>query len=499
VYRNSTRRTSPPSTEGFSTTAKLFTAAVGGGIFSSALVTDGAVYFADTAGWIYCLDARTGTERWKVDSRAPTFPGAHWNNLFIASPILADGKVMFGGGTLEQLISGTNNHPGSTSRGFLVALNPKNGKLVWKYNVGPKPEKLEPPIVIEDSWGKHKFEYGPATSSIWCTPSYDPDSNTLFFGTDVNTAPRQPTPDNAKLYTEDSCAISAVDAATGKRKWNTQINPGEVWTNAMRAYDPKTGLYKDQSIGDTPKIFLLEVDGKAIKVVGAGCKNGGFYILRADNGKMLKHTPLYNGAPTHPPEKHDPRVLALPAPTGGLQTGCATDGRTVYTNGMDALRLGTQTSPSASGQVPTGGRVTATSIDLATERWRHERPLIPEIGGKPGKPMYRNVGDVVASGIAVGNGIAYFTAVGSGKLIALDAATGAVLKEIAIGPVFAGPSVSRGRVYIGGGNTQFSPSPFESYFPKKYTGSVQCFGLPGQDEIDNLQSRERKPDPKIPE
>src|SRR5262249_41231363 len=217
------------------------------------------------------------------------------------------------------------------------------------------------------------------------------------------------------------------------------INPGDMWTNAMRAYDPKTGLYKDAAIGDTPKIFTLDVGGKPTRVVGAGCKNGGFYILRADNGKIVKHTPVYTGPPTHPPAKHDPRVLALPSPIGGLQTGCATDGKTIFTNGIDAVRLATQASPLAAGQVPTGGRVTATSADLATERWRHERPKIAAMGGKPGKPMYRDVGDVVASGIAVGNGVAYFTAVGSAKLIALDASTGKVLKEIEIGPVFAGP------------------------------------------------------------
>jgi glucose dehydrogenase len=486
VYRNPVRKDVLPPSAGAPVTEKLRTAASEGGIFSSALVADGAVYFADTGGWIYCLDARSGKERWKVDTRAKTFPGDHWNNLLMASPILADGKVVFGGGTLEQLFAGTKQYAGSTGRGFLVAIDPKTGKIIWKHDVGPKPEKLTPPVIIEGSWGKSKFEHGPATSSVWCTPSYDPESNTLFFGTDVNTAPRKPTGDNLRLYTEDSCAIAAVDAATGKRKWNTQINPDDVWTNAMRAYDPKTGLYKDCSIGDTPKIFTINLGDKPTKVVGAGCKNGGFYLLRADNGKLIKHTPLYTGPPTHPPAKHDRRVLALPSPMGGLQTGCATDGRTIFTNGIDALRLATQATPFAAGQLPTGGRVTATSVDLATERWRHERQRIPKMGGTPEKPMYRDVGDVVASGIAAGNGVVYFTAVGSGKLIALNAATGAVLKEITLGPVFAGPSLSRGRVYVGGGNTLFTPSEYECFFPKKYTGSVHCFGLPGEDEVDKL-------------
>jgi glucose dehydrogenase len=478
VYRNPARKSVLPPTKGAPVTEKLRSAASQGGIFSSALVADGAVYFADVGGWMYCLDAEAGAERWKVDARAPTFPDAHWNNLFMASPIMAGGKVVFAGGTLEQMFAGSVSYPGSTGRGFLVALDPKTGKLVWKYDVGRKPEKLDPPIVVESSWGTHRFEYGPATSSVWSTPSYDPDSNTLFFGTDVNTAPQKPRPDNPALHTEDSCAIAAIDAATGKRKWSTQINPGDVWVGGMRAYDPKTGLYKDQSIGDTPKIFTIEVDGKATKAVGAGCKNGGFYVLQADDGRLLKHTPVYTGPPTEPPARHDPRVLALPGPIGGLQTGCATDGRTIFCNGIDALRSGTQDSPFARRQVPTGGRVTATSMDLASERWRHERPKIPEVGGTPGNPMYRDVGDVVGSGIAVGNGVVYFTAVGSGKLVALDAATGAVLKEIVLGPVWAGPSLSRGRVYVGGGNTLFSPNEYECFFPKQYTGSVRCFGLP---------------------
>ena len=479
-YRNPVRKNALPPAAGAPVTAKLRDAASAGGIFSSALVTGGAVYFADTGGWLYCLDAATGAERWKVDTRGPAFPGSHWNSISMASPILADGKVVFAGGTLEQLFAGTDSYPGSTGRGFLVALDPKTGQVIWKHEVGPKPGKLDPPVVVSGPWGKTRFEYGPATSSVWCTPSYDPESNTLFFGTDVNTAPRQPTPENPNLYTEDSCAIAALDAATGQRRWSTQINPGDMWVNSMCAYDPKTGLYKDQSIGDTPKIFSIEVDGVRTKVVGAGCKNGGFYILRVVDGKVVGHSPVYRGPPTHPPAKHDPRVLALPSPIGGLQSGCATDGRTIFSNGIDALRLGTQASPFAPGQVPTGGRVTATSLDLKTEYWRHERPTIPAMGGTPGKPMYRDVGDIVGSGIAVGNGVAYLTAVGSGKLIALDAATGTVLKEIVLGPVFAGPSLSRGCVYVGGGNTLWNASEFECFFPKQYTGSLRCFGLPSR-------------------
>jgi outer membrane protein assembly factor BamB len=255
----------------------------------------------------------------------------------------------------------------------------------------------------------------------------------------------------------------------------------------MRAYDPKEGRYKDQSIGDTPKIYTIPVEGKPTRVVGVGCKNGGFYVLNAADGRIVDHTPIYTGPPTYPLDpKPDRRLLALPSAIGGLQTGCATDGEKIFTNGIDALRLASQEKPADSAVPPTGGRVVAMSLDTRTEHWRHERPKVASLGGPKPKPTYTDVGDPVASGIAVANGVVYFTTVASGKLVALNAATGAVLKEIDLGPVWSGPSVARGRVYVGTGNTLFTQSDTEGFFPKKYTGVLYSFGLPGEDEVSRL-------------
>lgn len=457
------------------------------GILGSALVTADAVFFGDTGGWIYSLDRASGAERWKLNTRAEPFPGAHPFNIICASPIVADGKLIVAGGAIEQVISAFPGYKGNTGRGYVMALEPATGHIVWKYDVGPQPEPFDPPIKVTDSWGEHTFYFGPATSSIWCTPSFDAQSQTIYFGTDVNTAPRRPTDDNPNLATRESCAVIALDAVSGKEKWVSQLNPGDVWTNAMRAYDPKEGRYKDQSIGDTPKPYTIPVDGVPTKVVGVGCKNGGFYVLHVSDGKVLAHTPLYKGPPAYPLDPQpDPRMLALPGPLGGLQTGCATDGRTVFTNGVDAMRLGTQAIPLLSAVPPTGGRVAAISLDTREERWRHEREKIASIGGPLPKPVYKDVGDPVASGIAVANGVLYFTAVASGKLVALEAASGQVLKEFDLGPVWAGPSVSRGRVYAGSGNTLLSPAEYEAYFPKQATGVLYCFGLPGDDEVSRL-------------
>lgn len=448
------------------------------GVYTSALVTANSVYFGDGAGIMYCLDRQTGKEKWKVESTKPGFPDAHPANLVMGSPILADGKVIFGGGGYEHAHPLDKKYKCCNGRGFVIALHPVTGKIIWKYDVGPKPVKFDPPLVTNDEFGKHTFHYGPSTSSVWCSPSWDKESNTVFFGTDVHNAPRRPTTDDPRNYTKHSAAVIALSGKDGQEKWITQIVKGDVWNHTLPVYDKRTKQYKDLSIGDTPKIYQIDLEGEATKVVGAGCKNGGFYVLRADNGKLVAHTPVYTGPPVKNP-KVDPRMLALPSPIGGLQTGCATDGKRVYTNGIDKL-------PNPDYQQwwkpnpPTGGRVTAISTDTKKEFWRHERPKIDTIGGTKEKPLFRNVGDPVASGIAIANGLLFCTTLGSNKLLVIDASTGNLLHQIYLGPVFAGPSVSRGRVYIGTGNTLFAPGDNEAFFPKRNTGEVICFGLPSK-------------------
>jgi outer membrane protein assembly factor BamB len=456
------------------------------GIFSTALVTEDAVYFATLAGFVYALDRDSGKEKWRVDMRARTFPDAHPLNGTFASPILADGKIVVAGGALEQGIRWfLPKYEGFTGRGFVVALEPQTGRVVWKYNVGQKPERLDPPITIKDAKGEHVFHHGPATSTVWSTPSYHAASQTLFFGTDTNNAPRRPTKEDPRLDTKYACAVIAIDARDGTEKWVTQINPGDVWIGTMRSYDPKAGRYLDLSIGDTPKLCTIPVDGQPRTVVGAGCKNGGFYVLDAQTGKLLGQTPIYTGPPTDPLNPPpDKRTLALPSSIGGLQTGCATDGKRVYTNGIDAIQMGTQESPEKNGR-PTAGRVVAISSDTKEEYWRHERPRVASVGGPPPKPVFKNVGDPVASGIAVANGVVYFTTLMSSKLVALDAATGEQLCEIQLPPVWSGPAVSRGRVYVGTGNIVL-PDPGLRLGPSQATGTLFSYGLPGEDEVGRM-------------
>ena len=439
----------------------------GNGFLSSALVTDKAVFIGNNAGVFFALDRFSGKELWKVNTRAPGFPEHHKANLFNASAIYADGKVIVGGGGYEHAQPLDPDYPCCTGRGFVVAFDPADGEVVWKYEVGEKPKRFKEPIEIKDAKGNRTYLYGPSTSSVWSTPSYDEESGAIFFGTDVHNSPREPSEDDPRLYTKYSAAVIAVDVKTGKEKWVTQLNQGDVFNHAMAGYDPKTGVYKDCSIGDTPKIYTIDRAGKPMKVVGVGCKNGGFYLLDAATGERLANTPVYTGKPEYPLKpKRDPRMIALPSQIGGIQTGCATDGKRVYTNGIDWLSI---TTDKWEGW-PEAGRVVSVSTDLKTEHWRHERPRIQV-------PQY-NGGDPIASGVALGGGLTCFTTTITERLVVLDASSGKTLKEIPIGTVWSGPSISRGRVYVGTGSILF--------LKQQTTGVLYSFGLPQEDEVDRM-------------
>ena len=118
------------------------------GFLNSSLITLDTVYVGDAGGYIYALDEATGKERWKIDTRNKPFPGAHTSNCVFSSPILAEGNIVLGGGAYEHLVAADPKNRGCTGRGFVVALEPRTGKVVWKYDVGPEPKEFDKPVTI---------------------------------------------------------------------------------------------------------------------------------------------------------------------------------------------------------------------------------------------------------------------------------------------------------------------------------------------------------------
>lgn len=470
------------------------------GVTNAALVHGDRVYFGTFGGQVICLDRYTGEEVWRVKTKHEPFPSAHGANTVMSSPIMADGKLIVAGGGFEHSLATIPGYPCCSGRGFVAAFEPDTGAVCWVYDVGPEPEVFPEPIAMEAIADTEKlFVAGPSTSSVWCTPSFDPETKTLFFGTDTHNAPRRPTEDDSRPYNKYSCAIIAISAVDGSEQWVRQLVANDVWNNTIPSYDSRTGEYKDQSIGDTPKLYNIDVDGQERDVVGVGCKNGGFYVIDRDTGNVVFETPTYRGAPI--PDMtaaRDDRILALPSVIGGLQTGCAFDGHRIYTNGIDWPGLGVSMSRMGVTFAPSGGRVTAIAPTTLVEHWRHERPKVVYFNVGDGKTY--DSGDPAASGIAIAGDVLFFTTTISGKLSALNSANGRVLKEFEIGPVWCGPSISRGRVYVGSGNNLFrrwnveedDESPGAFGMPLTEHGAVYSFGLPGEDKVSRLPETETR-------
>ncbi len=138
---------------------------------------------------------------------------------------------------------------------------------------------------------------------------------------------------------------------------------------------------------------------------------------------------------------------------GGFQTGCTTAYGQHFTNGVDWPDL--FVDPANFRPPPTGGAVIALSPGLSRELWRFETP---------GSPFL--------SGVAVAGGVVYAVSSALGTLFALSASDGDVLAEIQLGPTVSGPSVSRGRVYIGTGNLIIRSLPTNA------AGTITALGLP---------------------
>ena len=82
-------------------------------------------------------------------THAPTFESVDGTGVLTPErPILADGKLIVAGGGFEHRLGAQPGYECCSGRGFVAAFKPEDGTLLWKYEVGPEPQKLDPPVAI---------------------------------------------------------------------------------------------------------------------------------------------------------------------------------------------------------------------------------------------------------------------------------------------------------------------------------------------------------------
>jgi alcohol dehydrogenase (cytochrome c) len=208
------------------------------------------VYILTDNAHLVCLDARSGHLLWDV-----AYTNGNKNYGATSAPLVVH----------DQVLVGTSGGDDGV-RGFVAAYNAETGKQEWRFWTIPGPG--EPG---SESWPGKTYERGGGTT--WMPGTYDPDLNTLYWGTS------NPAPDfdgavrpGDDLYTD--CVV-ALDPDTGKLKWHFQFTPHDLFD-----YDAtETAVLLDAVYQGEPRKLLVEPN-----------RNGFVYVLDRTNGKFLSAT-----------------------------------------------------------------------------------------------------------------------------------------------------------------------------------------------------------------
>jgi len=357
------------------------------------------------------LDARTGKERWnqkKADYRgdlyATTAPTVIGNHVFTPA-----------GGDYTDV------------PGWLEARDPETGALQWKWYATPRAgdEALKTWPNVQAS------EIGGAAP--WQPVTYDPELNLVYLGTGnpqpVLIGDSRP---GDNLWT---CSIVALNADTGKLAWYFQASPHDT---------------HDWDATQTLVLFDAVVDGQPRKLVAQASRNGMFFVLDRTNGKKLLSTqyiPSANwslgfrptGEPMPNPDKEPQVGGALVSPHNGGATNWAPPSYSpqtglFYVNSVEGYVVHYRVI--GPGQVPNGYGggaehavgglgVALRAIEPLTgkQRWVHRYPASENTAPRP----------EAFGGLLTTAGGLLFAGGSSGHVMAMSAATGAILWHSGLG------------------------------------------------------------------
>ncbi|WP_297489847.1 PQQ-dependent dehydrogenase, methanol/ethanol family [Acidocella sp.] len=264
---------------------------------------NGKIFSAALDGRLFALDAKTGALLWSVQTvslqGAQTITGAP--RVFAGKVIIGQGGADFG------------------ARGYVTAYDQATGKQLWRfYTVPASPAQNAGDPAMEmaaKTWSPDFWQHTGGGGGPWDGITFDAELNRIYIGT-ANAGPYDPavrspgTGDN--LFT---ASIVALDADTGKYIWHYQVVPRDEWD-----YD----CTQQMTLAD------LTIDGKPRKVLMQAPKDGFFYVLDRETGKLIsadkigkvtwaERIDMKTGRPVEAPhDRYDisGRILIWPAPAG---------------------------------------------------------------------------------------------------------------------------------------------------------------------------------------
>jgi polyvinyl alcohol dehydrogenase (cytochrome) len=375
------------------------------GIQSSAAVAEGKVYFGGADANVYALDAQTGVLAWKtaLGDPDPTVEGAHvWS-----SPAVFDGKVYVGK---------SSHLDNPCVRGSVVALDAGTGNETWRFDALPEricgTDTRHPCTSDSDCSGSACGAFlvcrsgsGGQAQSHLCATDADctaPATCQRPLGGGVTSSPTIDATSGVVFVSVGDCvgsgatgfseAIVALDAETGAVRWTfAPVPPGDLG---------------DLDFVASPNLFSATVGTSVQRLVGAGSKDGIYYVVDRDTGAAVWQRMVVGGG-----------VF------GGFNASTGVAAGLIYG--------GTFTGP------PFEFALVTSDGALA---WQCPASECSSFSfGPPG----------IAPGVV-------FLGDGTGMLRAFDADTGALLRKLDLGgAISSGPAVVNGMVIVGAGTGGF--------------------------------------------
>ena len=464
----------------------------GGDVPDTPTLDGSNLYFVDGGGFVWRVDASTGTPSWKIALKSIT---GNTDSTARSSPAIGPDTVIIG----------------DQASATVYALNKKDGSLAWSTKLDKSPGAIitSSPLVIGSlvitgvasnqeelaavhkgfvpnfrgsvaaldlqtgavKWQFYTVPAGFTGGAVWGSNlAADAKRGAVYFGTGDNytvppsVAACQVAAQNGKQQeaclpkTDQIDSVTALNMNTGTLIWTNRLTTLDTWTVSClpQPKAPKTpcpqpaGL--DYDFGSAPNLFSTNGSGTAEDLVGAGQKSGVYWAFDRDTGKLVWATQVNPGGTR-----------------GGIEWGAAVDGKRVYVAASNANYVWTKLAGQQT--LTDGGFWSALDINNGQVLWQTPTTdLQKPPSNKSSRTIKIPKGATARTegAVSVANGVMY-GADASGQFVALEASTGKQLWSYdSGGAAVDGPSIVNGQLFWGDGYGDIGPSN-----PMLY-----AFGLP---------------------
>jgi quinoprotein glucose dehydrogenase len=177
-----------------------------------------------------------------------------------ATPAVVKDVAIVGSSFREGATVSTHNN----TKGLVRAFDVKTGKLLWTFNTIPRPGEFGNDTWENDSWAVN------GNTGVWTQITVDEDAGLVYLPVETPTSDYYGghRPGN-NLFAE---SLVCVDLRTGQRRWHFQLVHHPLWNYDMSS----AAILAD-----------ITVNGRAIKAVAVGGKQGALYVFDRITGQPV--------------------------------------------------------------------------------------------------------------------------------------------------------------------------------------------------------------------